>query len=99
MTVLSLGGAFLIGASAFLQPKAAQHSDADSPLKQLAVVAIGTPVPACTPRASHPYLQAAAARTPCRLTLTITLNPHPDQARSCCSSATSSSSSRCPSWR
>merc|ERR1740130_1748909 len=42
--VLSLGGAFLIGASAFLQPKAAQHSDADSPLKQLAVVAIGTVV-------------------------------------------------------
>ena len=32
MTLLSLGGAFLIGASAFLQPKAAQHSDADSPL-------------------------------------------------------------------
>ena len=44
MTILSLGGAFLIGASAFLQPKAAEHEDNASPLKQLAVVAIGTVV-------------------------------------------------------
>ena len=71
MTLLSLGGAFLIGASAFLQPKAAQHSEADSALKQLAVVAIGTPVPPATPVPSQ-----AATPVPPRLQ-PVPLGPQP----------------------
>jgi len=92
MTLLSLGGAFLIGASAFLQPKAAQHSDADSPLKQLAVVAIGRrpcrlqpprPLPGCNPCASQAATRpcrATAPRTPCPC-------PCPCRPRPCCSAA------------
>ena len=59
MALLSMAGAFLIGASAYLQPAAAKHPDADSPLKQLAVVASGALVQAATPCVQAATLQPA----------------------------------------